>query len=131
MGSARHGGDAVYPACSGDCRRHSRCDGRMDRHHSVHSRTGGQGTAGAGYWRVSVVGAVVLAAGLARRMGQPKVLLEWESGSTILDHVLEQLRQVEIVIVVTGHEADKVNAITTRHDVTTVHNPDYATGEML
>jgi molybdenum cofactor cytidylyltransferase len=80
---------------------------------------------------VSVVGAVVLAAGLARRMGQPKVLLEWESGSTILDHVLEQLRQVEIVIVVTGHEADKVNAITARHDVTTVHNPEYATGEML
>jgi molybdenum cofactor cytidylyltransferase len=81
----------------------------------------------------SRVGAVVLAAGLARRMGQPKVLLAWEAGSTILDHILKQLQAagVEDVVVVTGHEADKVREIVKQHGITVVHNPDYATGEML
>ena len=81
----------------------------------------------------SRVGAVVLAAGLARRMGQPKVLLAWEAGSTILDHILKQLQAagVEDVVVVTGHEAYKVREIAAQHNVTTIHNPDYAMGEML
>jgi molybdenum cofactor cytidylyltransferase len=76
---------------------------------------------------------VVLAAGLARRMGQPKVLLAWGQGATILDHILEQLQAaaVEPVVVVTGHAAEKVRDITARHRIETVHNPDYATGEML
>ena len=79
------------------------------------------------------VGAVVLAAGLARRMGQPKVLLAWADGATILDHILKQLQAagVEDVVVVTGHEADKVREIAKQHGITVVHNPDYATGEML
>lgn len=79
------------------------------------------------------VGAVVLAAGMARRMGRPKVLLPWVDGLPILDHILKQLQAagVEDVVVVTGHEADKVREIAARHNVTTIHNPDYATGEML
>jgi molybdenum cofactor cytidylyltransferase len=79
------------------------------------------------------IGAVVLAAGLARRMGQPKVLLEWEAGSTILDHILTQLQQAEVenVVVVTGHAAERVSEIAAQHHIPVVHNPDYATGEML
>src|SRR5690606_23810581 len=37
------------------------------------------------------IAAVVLAAGMSRRMGQPKVLLPWTSKSTILEHILMQL----------------------------------------
>jgi molybdenum cofactor cytidylyltransferase len=83
--------------------------------------------------RVSNVGAVVLAAGLARRMGQPKVLLPWTDSKTILDHILAQLGAagVESVVVVTGHQADAVQVIAAQHRAATAHNPDYAAGEML
>ncbi len=78
------------------------------------------------------VGAVVLAAGLSSRMGQPKVLLPWENG-TILEHILRQLLlgRVRELVVVTGHEAEPVARIAEKMDVTVAHNPGYARGEML
>jgi CTP:molybdopterin cytidylyltransferase MocA len=60
--------------------------------------------------------AVVLAAGEARRMGmnQPKVLLPWHPGATILDHILHQLTEsgvIDRVIVVTGAYHEAVRAV--------------------
>lgn len=79
------------------------------------------------------VGAVVLAAGMSRRMGQPKVLMPWTARKTILEHILEQLllARVPHVTVVTGHRAGEVVALAKRAGVKDVHNPDYARGEML
>jgi molybdenum cofactor cytidylyltransferase len=79
------------------------------------------------------VGAVVLAAGLSTRMGQPKPLLPWSGGRVILDHLLDQLALAKVgqVTIVTGHRAGEVTAIAKRAGAATVFNPDYATGEML
>jgi len=79
------------------------------------------------------VGAVVLAAGLSSRMGQPKVLLPWSGGRVILEHILEQLRLTHVsnVTVVTGHRSGEVTAIAQRTGAAIAFNADYATGEML
>ena len=78
------------------------------------------------------VGAVVLAAGLSSRMGQPKVLLPWERG-TILEHILQQLAlaRVREMVVVTGHRADDVARAAAAWEPTIAFNPAYAQGEML
>jgi molybdenum cofactor cytidylyltransferase len=79
------------------------------------------------------VGAIVLAAGLSRRMGQPKVLLPWTRGSSILEQILEQLALARVpnVVVVTGHRAGEVTELATHNGVNAVFNEQYATGEML
>jgi molybdenum cofactor cytidylyltransferase len=78
------------------------------------------------------VTAVVLAAGESRRMGQTKQLLPW-AGTTVLGQTLHNLQQsaVHDIVVVTGHEAEKVTAVAAAAGVESVYNPDYATGEML
>jgi molybdenum cofactor cytidylyltransferase len=79
------------------------------------------------------VGAIVLAAGMSRRMGQPKVLLPWSGGKAILEHILGQLvlSRLDHITVVTGHSSAEVKAIAERVGVTSVHNAKYQTGEML
>jgi molybdenum cofactor cytidylyltransferase len=79
------------------------------------------------------VGAIVLAAGMARRMGSMKVLLEWQPGETILEHILRQLASAKLheVIVVTGHESEQVTQIAHENGVTAVHNPHFEYGEMI
>ncbi len=79
---------------------------------------------------------IVLAAGLSTRMGQPKVLMEWRNGETILDHVLSQIKGRGGVFwswVITGATdqavRDVVYSKSTRAHAK--YNPDYATGEML
>ena len=82
--------------------------------------------------------AVVLAAGLSRRMGQPKMLLPW-GGTTVLGQVLSTLRGtgVEEMIVVTGGARELVEAEvmrlveTERIPARTVFNPQHETGEMM
>jgi len=78
------------------------------------------------------VAAIVLAGGLASRMGQPKVLMEWD-GRPIINAILDKLRRarVEQIIVVTGHRAGEVRAAIAKEGVTIIHNPDYAKGDML
>ena len=78
------------------------------------------------------VAAIVLAAGLSSRMGRAKVLLPWGNG-TVLEAILQRLFMTRLtqVVVVTGHYADRVEAVASKFDVRTVHNPDYAAGEML
>ena len=79
------------------------------------------------------VGAMVLAAGLSRRMGEPKALLPL-GGKAMVVRVVETLIAAEgigPVIVVTGHQADQVAAAVSIYGVTCIHNPDYAVGEMI
>ncbi len=79
------------------------------------------------------VGAVVLAAGMSRRMGQPKVLMPWVGRRTIIEHILDQLvlARVDHIVVVTGPYRAEVESRAAALGVSTVFNPDYAEGEML
>jgi molybdenum cofactor cytidylyltransferase len=78
------------------------------------------------------VTAVVLAAGESRRMGEVKQLLPWGE-TTILGQTLRNVKgsAVHDVVVVTGHEAEAVVAVAKAEGMRTVHNPEYAAGEML
>lgn len=75
------------------------------------------------------IAAVVLAAGQARRMGANKLLAE-VAGQPMVARVVDQVRAAQVgpVVVVTGHEADKVRAALAGKRVTFVHNPNYADG---
>ncbi len=79
------------------------------------------------------IGAVVLAAGMSRRMGEPKVLLPWTGRKTIIEHIIEQLilSRVDHIVGITGHRADEVRPRIEQLGVETVFNPDYESGEML
>jgi molybdenum cofactor cytidylyltransferase len=79
-----------------------------------------------------VIAAVVLAAGMARRMGQPKQLLPWTDNLTILEYILVQLQRagVKSLYVVTGAYAEAVTELAQRQGALVVHNPQYATGEI-
>lgn len=80
------------------------------------------------------VGAVVLAAGLSSRMGQPKQLLPW-SGTSMLHHVVNTLlaggAQPSTTVVVIGHEHEAILQTLKDLPVQTALNPDYADGSML
>jgi molybdenum cofactor cytidylyltransferase len=79
------------------------------------------------------IGAVVLAAGMARRMGQPKVLLPWTRNMTIIEHIIMQLllARLDQITVVTGNRAGEVRRLASDRGADVVHNPEYETGEML
>lgn len=78
------------------------------------------------------VAAIVLAAGKSSRMGQTKALLPW-GRETVLEAIIRQLyaARLEHIVVVTGHDANRIAAIAERYGVQVVHNPDYERGEML
>jgi molybdenum cofactor cytidylyltransferase len=79
--------------------------------------------------RSALVTAVVLAAGLGRRMGQNKMLADY-GGVPLLLAALKNIlaASVDEVVVVTGHEAKMVASAISDLNVRIVHNPDYATG---
>ncbi len=77
--------------------------------------------------------AVILAAGQSKRMGAvTKQLLPWGQ-TTMLGQTIAQAQASSLFdcLVVTGHEAEAVAAVAQAAGVATVHNPDYADGEML
>ncbi len=78
------------------------------------------------------VSAIVPAAGLSRRMGQPKPLLPWGDG-VIIEQVVRTLRAagVDEVVVITGAYADAVRTAAESVGARCVHNPAYAEGDML
>ena len=78
-------------------------------------------------------GAVILAAGLSTRMRENKVLLPWRDGRPIVAHVAAKFADAGIgpVIVVTGRDAADARSAVAELPVRCVHNPDYASGEML
>jgi molybdenum cofactor cytidylyltransferase len=79
------------------------------------------------------VSAIVLAAGLSARMGQPKLLLPWGDESTIIRELCRTAAACTVgeVIVVTGAEREAVEAQLTDLPVRMVYNPYFATNEML
>lgn len=79
------------------------------------------------------IGAVILAGGMSKRMGQPKVLLPWGGQRTIIEHIIEQLSLARVpqITVVTGHRAGEVRQVVARAGVDVAHNDRYTTGEML
>ena len=76
------------------------------------------------------IAAVVLAAGQSRRMGAANKLLSPVDGRPMVAHAVDAAlaSRADPVIVVTGHEADRVGRALAGRTVTLVHNPDYADG---
>ena len=76
------------------------------------------------------VAAIVLAAGQSRRMGDDNKLLAEVDGRPMVMHVVDAMlaSRAAPVIVVTGHEAERVRAVLGDRPVEWRHNPDYAEG---
>ncbi len=84
-----------------------------------------------------MITALVLAAGLSRRMGTNKLLLPFKE-RTVLAQVVSVLQDCPLdeIIVVIGHERDRVKDSISRHitqrgGLRFVYNPNYAGGDML
>ena len=78
------------------------------------------------------VAAVVVAAGLSRRMGRFKLTLPWGE-TTVIGQVVSTLEAASLaeIVVVTGHRADDVTTALADTSARTTHNAAYTTGEML
>jgi molybdenum cofactor cytidylyltransferase len=77
----------------------------------------------------SNLAAIVLAAGRSTRMGHNKLMAEIGGEPLLLRTVDAALAsRTRPVLVVTGHEAERVRAALGKRPVTLVHNPDFATG---
>lgn len=79
------------------------------------------------------VGAIVLAAGLSRRMGEPKLLLPWGE-STIVRGIVRTTVETGLfgeTLVVTGQWDDDIRQQVEGLPVRPVHNSRFADGEML
>lgn len=79
--------------------------------------------------RVKIAG-IILAAGLSRRMGRVKSLLPLGRG-VLLDWVIENAHQSALasVIVVLGHDAEKIRQRVRFLDSEIIFNPDYQLGQ--
>jgi molybdenum cofactor cytidylyltransferase len=82
------------------------------------------------------ISAVILAAGLSRRMGTPKMLLPWGE-TTVLGQVVATYTQAGVgeIVVVTGGARQQVEAEVTRlaasMPLCAVFNPQHEEGDML
>lgn len=76
------------------------------------------------------IAAVVLAGGQSRRTGAINKLLATFDGKPMVASVVDAVLDSSSgpVVVVTGHEADRVQAALGGRDVTFTHNPNYADG---
>lgn len=76
------------------------------------------------------IAAVVLAAGRSSRMAGPNKLLEGVGGRPLVRIAVEEAlaARTQPVIVVTGHQRERVEAALAGLDVTFAHNPDFAEG---
>lgn len=75
-----------------------------------------------------MIATVILAAGEARRMGQPKQLMQLQGQSLVQRAVQTASAVSQEVIVVTGAYADVVQKNLHQASVTIIHNPDWASG---
>jgi molybdenum cofactor cytidylyltransferase len=77
------------------------------------------------------IAAVVLAAGLSRRMGQPKLSLPWGAG-TVIGRVVEVLSEAgaEPIVVVTGAARQDVESALAGFPARTVYNARYQQDNM-
>jgi molybdenum cofactor cytidylyltransferase len=80
---------------------------------------------------VSEVAAIVLAAGLSRRMGQPKMILPW-GNTTVIRRVVQALigGGLDQILVVTGGASQQVEDALHGMSVQTVYNPRYEQDHM-
>ncbi|MSO88954.1 MAG: 4-diphosphocytidyl-2C-methyl-D-erythritol kinase [Rhodospirillaceae bacterium] len=80
--------------------------------------------------RAAHITGVVLAAGIGKRMGANK-MATMVDGAPMISHVVDSViaSHAKPVIVVTGHEPERVRDALKGRNVTFVHNPDYATGQ--
>ena len=78
------------------------------------------------------IGVLISAAGMSRRMGQPKQLMKIGS-QTFLQHILDRFSYAkpDITVVVTGYMAEEVRESLRGYDVRFLYNPDYASTQML
>lgn len=78
------------------------------------------------------VAAIVLAAGLSTRMGQPKLVLPWGT-HTVIEQVIKSLNfgGISEVVVVTGGAREQVEDVVRQAGAKAVFNPKYSNGEML
>jgi molybdenum cofactor cytidylyltransferase len=83
---------------------------------------------------LDLIGAVVLAAGMSTRMGQPKQLLPWGT-LPMVRHVVNALLaggvSAEALVVVTGHEREAVEAAVLGSRAQVAFNAEFADGSML
>lgn len=80
-----------------------------------------------------MIAAIVLAAGQSRRMGQNKLLLPY-GAATVIETIVDEIAacpQVRDLVVVTGHERERIEAQLSPRRVRCVFNPDYARADML
>ncbi len=79
-----------------------------------------------------MISAIILAAGQSKRMGQPKMLLPWGK-STVIENVISTFLNsgIEDLIVVTGGARELVEGMISQYPVRTIHNANFAAGEML
>lgn len=80
--------------------------------------------------RAPRIAALVLAAGRSSRMGEANKLLQPINGRPMLLRVLDAVERSKArpIIVVTGHEAEHVNALVAGRNVTVAHNAAFADG---
>ncbi|MDT3687177.1 MAG: molybdopterin-binding/glycosyltransferase family 2 protein [Pseudorhodoplanes sp.] len=76
------------------------------------------------------IAALVLAAGRSTRMGGPNKLLAEISGRPLVRIAVDEAlaSRADSVVIVTGHQRERVEAALQGLKVKTVHNPDYAQG---
>ena len=75
------------------------------------------------------ISAIILAAGLSRRMGEQNPLMDL-GGQTVLERMVSLYRRAGVIDirVVTGHRAQAIRAALSSYPVTVVHNPCYQSG---
>jgi molybdenum cofactor cytidylyltransferase len=78
------------------------------------------------------VHAIILAAGLSRRMGAPKMLLPWKN-STVLGQVITVLQRCDLagLHIITGGSKNLVETEAEKFKVACVFNPKFENGEMI
>jgi molybdenum cofactor cytidylyltransferase len=79
-----------------------------------------------------MIAAIVLAAGLSRRMGRPKLSLPWRE-TTVIGQVVAVLSAagVEEILVVTGGARQEIEAALSDTSARLVFNPRYQASEMI
>jgi molybdenum cofactor cytidylyltransferase len=77
-----------------------------------------------------MVSVILLAAGESRRMGRNNKLLLKYKGLYLIEHVIQQLSAFNLreIILVTGHQSDKIEMALSRHNLKIVHNENYKEG---
>lgn len=80
----------------------------------------------------SKTSAIILAAGLSQRMGAVNKLLIPINGKAMVRHVVEQYSKADIeqIIVVVGHQQERVRAALAGLDVNIVFNDDFNNGQI-